>query len=187
MTRALAAEQAPVAENIVVRKHLQRFLRVVHVLLNAEVRHPRVEVERRSHANGRQVRCAMEAGAHLMKRGEVRDTPHVRDAACMNDGRADEVDELLLNELFAIPDGIEHLTYRERRDSVTADNLERRLIVRGSGIFHPEETIRLKVAPEARGFDGREPVMHVMKQLDIRAVIDAQPLEERWNRVQVLR
>ena len=57
----------------------------------------------------------------LMQRREVRDAPHVRDAAAVHDGRADVVDELVLDEVLAVPDRVEHLAHRERRHRVLAD------------------------------------------------------------------
>ena len=44
-----------------------------------------------------------------------------------------------------------------------------------------------EITRQARGFDRREPVMHVVQQLDIRTVILAQALEERRHDVQILR
>src|SRR6185295_14510639 len=98
----------------------------------------------------------MKTHAHLMKRREIRDAPHVRDAARVHDGRADVVDELRFDEVLAIPDGIEHLAYCKRRHGVAADDLERLLILRGCRVLEPEEPIRLERTPETRGFDRRE-------------------------------
>ncbi len=62
---------------------------------------------------GRQVRRAVAAGAHLVQRGEVGDAAQVRDAAGVHDGGADVVDQLLLDQLLAVPDGVEHLAHRD--------------------------------------------------------------------------
>ena len=98
------------------RKDLVGLLRVEHVLLDAEVRHPGIEMQRRAHAHRRQVGRAVKAGADLMQCREVGDPAHVRDAAGVHDGRADVVDQLALDQMLAVPDRIEDLTDRERRD-----------------------------------------------------------------------
>jgi hypothetical protein len=87
----------------------------------------------------------------------------VRDAAAVHDRRADVVDELVLDQVLAVPDRVEHFADRERSDGVLADDLERLLILRGRAVFHPEEPIRLETLAEPRGFDRREPVMHVVQ------------------------
>ena len=46
----------------------------------------------------------------------------------VHDGRADVVDELIFDEMFAIPDRIEGLAHGERRHRMLADQLERFLI-----------------------------------------------------------
>ena len=56
--------QAAVAEHVVVREHFVGFRRVPHVFLDAEVRHPGVEMQRRAHAHRRQIRGAVKARAH---------------------------------------------------------------------------------------------------------------------------
>ena len=61
--------------------------RVRHVLLDAEVVHAQVEVQRRGHADRAQVGGAVAAGAHVVQLGQRRDLAQVRDAAGVHDGR----------------------------------------------------------------------------------------------------
>ena len=104
------------------RKDVVGLLRVQHVFLDAEVRHPGIEMQRRAHAHRRQVGRAVKPGTDLVRVREVRDPAHVRDAAGVHDGRADEVDQLAFDELLAVPDRIEDLTDRERRDGMLRIN-----------------------------------------------------------------
>ncbi len=62
------------------------------------------KVQGRAHADGRQIGRAVETGSHLMDGGEVRQAADVGDTAAVDDSRADVVDELRFNEMFAIPD-----------------------------------------------------------------------------------
>jgi hypothetical protein len=59
-----------------------------------------------------------------MQRREIRDSAQMRDAAAMHDGRADVVDELILDQMFAIPDRVEGLAHRERRHRMLPDQFE---------------------------------------------------------------
>ena len=79
--------------------------------------------------------------------------------------------------MFAVPDRVEYLAYRERRHRMIADEFEAFLILRGRGIFQPEQAIRLEITREARRFDRAQAMMHVVQQLDVRSVILAQLFE----------
>src|SRR5690606_27941567 len=127
----------------------------------------------------------MKAGAHLMERSKVRQATHVRDAAGMHDRGADVVNELPLDQLLAIPNGVEHLAHRERRDRVTSNHFERLLIVGRRCIFEPEEPEWLEIAGEARSFDWRHAVMAVVQKLDLRAMCGSQLVEKLRHHVQI--
>ncbi len=101
--------------------------------------------------------------------------------------RADEVDEPPLDEELAVPDGVEYLAYRERRDGVAADELEAVRVVGRRRILQPEEPVRLQVARQTRRLHGRQPMMHVVQQLELAAVVGAQPLEELRHDVEIRR
>lgn len=91
-----------VREAVVMWKNRIGFRRVPHVFLDAEVGHRNVEVQRRAHANGRQIGCPVRAGAHLIKLSERSDFPQMRNAAGVDHGGADVVDELIFDEGAAV-------------------------------------------------------------------------------------
>src|SRR5690606_24600514 len=105
--RRIAHVQAAVAQHVVVREHRVGLVGVEHVFLDAEVRHPGVEMQRRAHGHRRQVGGAVEAGTYLVQRREVGDAAHVADAAAVHDGGADVVDQLVLDQVLAVPDRVE--------------------------------------------------------------------------------
>src|SRR5262249_55109610 len=74
-----------IPEKISMWEDLVGFLGVMHVFLNAEVVDAEVKMQRRAHAHGAQVRCAVRTGTHLIKLSQVRDLPEMSDAAGMND------------------------------------------------------------------------------------------------------
>src|SRR5438105_2785098 len=67
----LAAVEIALLEMIIVREDGVRLLGVSHIFLNAEVRDPAIEMQRRPHGHGRQIGRAMAASAHLIKGREV--------------------------------------------------------------------------------------------------------------------
>lgn len=170
--------QAPVAEHVVVREHRIGLVGMEHVFLDTEIGHPGVEVQGRAHAHRRQIGGAVEAGAHLMQRGKIGQPAHMRDAAGMDNGGADVVDQLLLDQVLAVPERIEHLAHRQRRYRVLANHFERALVFRRGGVLQPEQAVRLQVATQARSFDRCEAVMRIVQQFDLIAVVGAQLLEQ---------
>lgn len=52
----------------------------------------------------------------------------------MGDGGADIVDQLFFDQLFAVPDAIEHFPYRNRRDGMLADQAEALRFSAGLGL-----------------------------------------------------
>src|SRR5690606_40460440 len=87
----------------------------------------------------------------------------------MGYGGADIVNELLFNQLLAVPDAVEHFPHRNWRDGVLADQAETLLVFSGSRIFHPEQTVLFNAFAESRRFDGRQTVVHVVKEMFIEA------------------
>ena len=116
----------------------------------------------------------------------MRDLPQVRDAPRVDDRRPDIVDELLLNELLAVENGIEHLAHRNRRRRMLANQAEPRLQFRRRRIFEPEQMVRLEAFPQPRRLDRRQPMMRVVKQLHVGTDLVAQALEERRDKGQIL-
>ena len=68
----------------------------------------------------------------------------VGDAAGVHHRGADVVDELLLDQLLAVIDGVEHFAHRQRRGGVLADQAEPLLQFRRRGILQPEQMVRLQ-------------------------------------------
>ncbi len=102
-------------------------------------------------------------------------------SAGVHHGRADVVDQLLFDELLAVPDRIEHLADRERRHRVLADQAEVRLVLGRRRVFHPEQVEGLECLAQSRGLDRRQPVVHVVQQVRLRAESRAQRFEELRN------
>src|SRR6266702_317629 len=98
-------------------------------------------------------------------------------AAAMHHGRPDVIDQLFLDEPLAIINGIEDFTHRQRRGGVLADQTETFLQLRRNRVFEPEQMIRFEVLSEPPCFDGREPVMRIVEQMEIRSEFFAQPFE----------
>ena len=92
----------------------------------------------------------MAAGAHVVELGQVRDLAQVGDAAAVDHGHADVVDELLFDEAVAVVDGVEDLAHRERRRGVLADEPEALLQLGGDRVLEPEEMVGLERLAEAR-------------------------------------
>ena len=123
----------------------------------------------------------MAAHAHVVQAGEVRDAAQVRDPAGVHDGGADVVDQLFFHELLAVPDRVEHLAHGERRHRMLADQAEVRLVLGRRRILHPEQVERLECLAQPRGLDRRQPVVHVVQQVWLRAEPRAQRFEQLRN------
>ena len=64
-----------------------------------------------------------------------------------------------------VPDGVEDLAHRDGRRGVLADHLKPSCNSAGRRIFHPEQMERLQFLAQAAGFDGRQPMVAVMQQM----------------------
>src|SRR4029077_5568985 len=127
----------------------------------------------------------MTTGANLIQLGEAGDFSQVGNSACVHDGGADVIDELFLDELLAIEDGVENFADGERRGGVAANQAKTLLQLGGGGIFEPEEMVRLELFAEAGGFDGREAVMRVMEQVEVGTKFLAQAFEQAGDEIEV--
>ena len=172
-------------EGVVVGEDFVGELGVVHVLLDAEVVDGEAEVERGGHGDGRDVGGAVVAGADVVEGGEVGGLFGVGDAAAVDDGHADVVDELVADEVVGVPDGVEDFAYGDGCCGVVADEFEAFLQFGGAGVFEPEEVVGLEGFAEARGFDGGEAVVDVVEEMDVGAEFDAEFFEERGGEVEV--
>src|SRR6266404_6175188 len=106
-------------------------------------------------------------------------------SACVHYGGADVIDELLLNELLAIVDGVEDFADGERRGGVAANQAKTFLQLGRRGIFEPEEMIWLELFTEAGGFDGREAVMRIVEEVKVGAEFPAQAFEQAGDEIEV--
>ena len=77
----------------------------------------------------------MAAGADLVQAGQIGNDAQMRNATCVRDGGADVVDQLLLDQIFAIPHCVENLADRQRCGGVMANELEGFLVLGGCGVF----------------------------------------------------
>src|SRR5689334_3943726 len=91
------------------------------------------------------------------------------DATGPDDRHPDVVDELILDQVLAVPDRIENFADRERRRAVLADQTKRFLILRRRHVFQPEETIGLERSGELRALVRRQAVMYVVQEVRLEA------------------
>ncbi len=127
----------------------------------------------------------MAAGEDVIDLREGGDLFEMGEAAAVNDGHADVVDQLLGDEKVRVPNGVEDFADSERRGGVLADDAETFLEFGGDGVFEPEEMIRLETFAKARRFDGSEAVMCVVKQVNVVAEFQAKGFEELWDMQQI--
>ena len=75
--------------------------------------------------------------------------------------------------------------HRNWRDGVLADQAETLLVFSGSRIFHPEQAVLFNAFAESRRFDGRQAVVHVVKEMFIEAELTAHRVEQFRREVEV--
>src|SRR4030095_11660384 len=144
-----------------------RLDRVPHVLLDAEVVHAQIKMQRSCHANGTQISRSVRSGSHLIHLGEIGNFSQVRNAACMDDRGANVIDELFLNELLAVVDCVEHLANRQGRGRVLANQTKAFLQLCWCGILHPEKMKRFQGFAETSGLDWSQPMMDIMQKMQV--------------------
>src|SRR5579875_4221699 len=118
----------------------------------------------------------MAAGAHAVKIRKAGDAAQVGDAARVRRSCANVVDELLLDELLAVKDGIEDLAGRQGRSGVPADEAEALLIFCRRRVFEPEKPEFFQAFTQRGRLNGREPVVRVVKQRKVEAELGAHGL-----------
>ena len=106
----------------------------------------------------------MRAEPDLPDLGERGDPAQVADAAGVGDRRADEVDQLLGDELLELPDRVEDLADRQRHGGVPADVPQHLLVLRGGDVLEPEQVQRFQRLAQPGGLVRVEPVVHVVQQ-----------------------
>src|SRR5712664_1785877 len=103
----------------------------------------------------------------------------------MHNGSPDVINQLFLDELLAIVNGIEDFTDGQRCSRVLPDEAEAFLQLRRNWIFEPEQLKRFEALPQAPCFNWCEPVMRVVQQVKIRSELLAQPFKYARHEVQV--
>lgn len=103
----------------------------------------------------------------------------------MSNGGTDIVDKLFFNQLFAVPDTVEHLPHGNRRDGVLADQTETRLVFRRCWVFHPEHTEVFDALTETSRFDWRQTVVHVVQQVFIKTKLTSHRIKQLRREIEV--
>jgi hypothetical protein len=103
----------------------------------------------------------------------------------VGNGGTDIVDKLLFDELFAVPDAVEHFAHRNWRDGVLADQTEARLVFRRCWVFHPEHAEFFDALAETRRFDWRQTVVHVVQQVFIEAKLTSHRIKQLRREIEV--
>ena len=67
-----------------------------------------------------------------------------------------------------------------------ADQAEALLVLCRGRIFHPEHAVLLDALAEARGFNGRQTVVHVVQQVFIEAIFAAHGVKQFRSKIEVL-
>src|SRR5882762_11004413 len=96
-----------VGESVGVGEDAIGFISVAHVFLNAEIVDAEIEVESGGHADGAHIGGAVTAGADVIEVSEAGDFSQMGNSAGVDDRDADVIDQLFLDELLAIVDGVE--------------------------------------------------------------------------------
>ena len=131
-------------KSIGMREDAVGLLRVAHILLDAKIRNAQVEMQRRSHANRTQIGCAVRSRPDLIQLGQAGDFPQMRHSSRVHNGGPNVIDQLLLDKLLAIINGVEYFADGQWRSGVLADKPEALLQLRGNRILEPKQMIRLE-------------------------------------------
>src|SRR5258708_32388410 len=88
----------------------------------------------------------------------------MRDSSSVHNGGPNVIDQLLLDKLLAIINGVEYFADGQWRSGVLTDKPEALLQLRGNRILEPEQIIRLEALSQARRSDRREPMRGAVQQ-----------------------
>src|SRR5271165_4719715 len=137
------------------------------------------------HAHGAQIGRAVRAGANLIEFGQAGNFSKVRDSPRMDNGGADVIDQLFLDKLLAIENGIEDFPHGKRRGGVLTDEAEVFLHLRWNRIFQPKQMKRFEAFPQAGSLNRSKAMVCVMQQEKVRSEFLAEPLEQAWHKVEI--
>src|SRR5450755_1812440 len=107
----------------------------------------------RGHAHRTHVGRSVRTGPHLVHFRQIGDFSEVRNPAGMNHRRADVIDELFLNQLLAIKNGIKNFPYGQGGSGVAANEPKAFLQFSGRGVLKPKKMKWFKTLSQSRGFD----------------------------------
>ena len=138
-------------------------------------------------ADGGEIVGPVRAAADVVELSELEDAPEVGYPAGVDDVGADVVDELLGDQLLAVPDGVEELPHRERRGGVLPDDPKALLQLRRHQVLEPEQLVLLDPPPQPGGLDRGQPVVGVVEERKVETEPLPDRLEERGYLVQVAR
>ena len=106
---------------------------------------------------------------HLVHGRKIRNAAQMCDPACMHDSGPNIVNQLVLDQVFAVPQSVEDFAYGQRCRYVLTNEFERLLILGWRRVLHPEQMVGLQGFAQATNLNGCEPVMHIMQQVNVRA------------------
>src|SRR5262249_49145607 len=114
------------------------------------------------------------------------DFSQVSDSAGVNDCGANEIDELLLNQLLTIENGVEHFSNRQWSRRVLTDYAKAVLRLGRRRGFQPKKMERLKLFTHASSFNGSQAMVRIVQHVHFRPEFLSQTREELWDKTQVV-
>src|ERR1035438_8196779 len=115
----------------------------------------------------------MRSGADVVKGSQAGNTPQMGDASGVDDGHANVVDQLLLNQECAVVDGVEDFADGQGRGCVLSNETEVFLHLRRGRIFEPKQLKFLDALAETRSFNGPQAMMRIMQQVEVESIARA--------------
>jgi len=101
----------------------------------------------------------------------------MRDPATVDNGHPYIINKLLGDQNVDIPHRVKNFANRQWRSRVLANNAKSFLQFRGDRVFQPKEMLWLQTLAQSSRLDWPQPVMNVVEQLDVIAILRAQSLE----------
>src|SRR5580704_9334635 len=101
--RSVSGMQKSILEEISMGKYFVSLRRMPHVLLDSEIIHRDVEVQRSRHRHRRKIGSSVAAGAHMINFRQRCDLFQMGDPSAVNYRHADIVNQLLGDENVSIP------------------------------------------------------------------------------------
>ena len=115
----------------------------------------------------RAVAGSVPGGLHAEEFAERGHLPRHAQAADLRDVDADEVDQPLGDQRHVFLLSVEQLAHRERNARLLADQPEVILLLGRQRVFQEEQMVLLQLLAQADRLAGRDPLVHVVEQLDL--------------------